>query len=646
MADVMVLKTQQWLNATYGGMTGYGSNIVEDGYTGINTINALLRAFQIELGITNTANTFGPTTVALFNTRFPNGIQQQAPNDPYEDNIYGIIQGACWCKGYTVGASNITRHFYGGTGNAIKNLRSDAGIDATTSTISLNIMKALLSMKYFRCEDEEIPKKIQTAQKYLNNHYENYIGLIPCDGKYSRDMNKALIFAIQAEEGLSPSTANGNFGQTTKACCPTIPYNNVETNVNGLTYSSSSIDKFIIIMKIALYVNGFGSGEISNIYDSTIIGQFQTNLMLNSTGICNLSTWLALLTSCGDVTRSAVACDTIYEMTSSRLSLLASNGFSIVGRYLTNTPNGSLDKKIKPGELSRIFNANFKFFPIFQESASYVSYFTAEKGTADLKKAFDAALIARLPQNTVIYFAVDFDATDANITNNILPYFQALHSAASTYCMPNYYKIGIYGTRNVCQRVLTAGYAVTSFVSDMSSGYSGNMGFGMPSNWTFDQFYETTISTNNESLNIDKVAYNENSSFDAVTQLDNNYPSIPDGIDDYHLGTATDIGEEDHFGNYFTVRSNHMRLTITLTSIIDTNPNLVADIMVFQSGVSYPIFSAYSLQRDVEIPLDWISLTKNLDYRIKYSCSHNGSGSEPTDVSGNIDVHISTNYSE
>ena len=54
MADLMVLKTQQWLNKTYGGKTGYGSNINENGNTGWTTIYALTRALQIELGITST----------------------------------------------------------------------------------------------------------------------------------------------------------------------------------------------------------------------------------------------------------------------------------------------------------------------------------------------------------------------------------------------------------------------------------------------------------------------------------------------------------------------------------------------------------------------------------------------------------------
>ena len=61
MTDQMVLKTQQWLNRTYRSKAGFGS-VVEDGYTGWGTVNALIRALQIELGITTTANNFGPVS--------------------------------------------------------------------------------------------------------------------------------------------------------------------------------------------------------------------------------------------------------------------------------------------------------------------------------------------------------------------------------------------------------------------------------------------------------------------------------------------------------------------------------------------------------------------------------------------------------
>lgn len=71
------------------------------------------------------------------------------------------------------------------------------------------------------------------------------------------------------------------------------------------------------------------------------------------------------------------------------------------------------------------------------------------------------------------------------------------------------YRIGVYGTRNVCTQVMEAGYAVTCYVSDLSTGYSGNMGFKLPANWNFDQFSEITGITDSAGVkwDLDKVAY-------------------------------------------------------------------------------------------------------------------------------------------
>lgn len=63
--DEMVLATQRWLNATYKNKTVFGA-VEESGKTGWPTINALIRALQIELGITATANNFGAGTQARF----------------------------------------------------------------------------------------------------------------------------------------------------------------------------------------------------------------------------------------------------------------------------------------------------------------------------------------------------------------------------------------------------------------------------------------------------------------------------------------------------------------------------------------------------------------------------------------------------
>ena len=219
MADQMVLLTQKWLNETYGGKTGYGNNISEDGITGQGTVNALLRAFQIELGITNTANSFGNTTISKFKTQFPNGISPQDDSDVSENNIYGIIQGALWCKGYSGGYSSITKHFYKKTAQSIIKLKQDAGCNETSTKITLNVMKALLTMTYFTLSSNG-DEKVHAMQQYLNRNYEDYIGLSPCDGLYGRQMNKSLIYALQAEEGLSPSSANGNLDKKQEHVVP------------------------------------------------------------------------------------------------------------------------------------------------------------------------------------------------------------------------------------------------------------------------------------------------------------------------------------------------------------------------------------------------------------------------------------------
>ena len=333
--DEMVLRTQQWLNRTYEGRIGYVS-VSETGNTGWNTIYALRRALQIELGITETSSNFGPTTTARFNARFPSGIYQQSIDDEAEDNIYGIIQGALWCKGYSTGSSEITRHFYSGTGNGIKSMKEDAGMINPDSTVTLNIMKALLSMDYFVCSEYNGgDEKIRAMQQYLNRNYEDYIGIGPCDGVYGRDTNTNVIYALQAEEGLSTSIANGNFGPSTKKYCPTIPYDNVATNAQGNKYSNEDIKRFIKIIQIALYANGFGDGVLSDTYNSEAVAEFQREHALSIfNGICSLETWLSLLISCGDTTRRADACDCATILTKAKAQTLYDNGYRRVGRYL------------------------------------------------------------------------------------------------------------------------------------------------------------------------------------------------------------------------------------------------------------------------------------------------------------------------
>lgn len=494
--DSMVLKTQQWLNATYGTDTRFNL-LTEDGITGWGTIYGLTRALQIELGITSTADNFGPSTIELFNSKYPNGIMQQAANDVYEDNVYAIIQGALWCKGYSTGASEITKHFYGGTGAAVINLKTDAGISAPTSTVTLNVMKALLSMnQYVRVSQGD--HKIRVIQQDLNNNYESYIGLAPCDGLYSRDMNKAMIMVLQAIEGLSTTDATGNFGPTTKAKCPILP--------NGSNVTESNCENAIKLLRYALYCNGYDLDSFAGTWDDeieSVLASFQSDYALSVTCEGDLDTWMSLLISTGNPDRSALACDCATILNSAKASSLYAAGYRYVGRYLTGTVGSNYTpKNLTQEEMRAIFAAGLKIFAIYQDNNPSVSYFTRAQGEVDASLAIAAAQSLGIPYHEVIYFAVDYDMMDYQITSNVIPYFEGIYSVMKSNRHP--YRIGVYGSRNVCSRV--SGKAVSSYVSDMSTGFSGNMGYPLPENWAFDQFNEYIFTSTDGSFGLDKDA--------------------------------------------------------------------------------------------------------------------------------------------
>lgn len=515
--DPYVFNVQHWLNTNYGQYVESGrfNLVTENGKTGWATIYALTRAFQIELGIQVTADNFGNGTINAFKTKYPTGIHQQADGDNSEDRVYGIIQGALLCKGYATGVDTPTLHFYNGTGNAIKSLKEDAGIDNSSSTVTLNIMKALLSMDYFYSYDtSERTQKIINMQRYLNANYESYIGLTPCDGIYGRGTSKALIYAIQAEEGMPTSVANGNCGPSTKRCLPNIPYTggyqkNGQTygvSYNGQTYSEENINRFKKLLNFALYFNNFGTGEITSNINSEIISNFQEKYSIPSTGTVDYTTWLSLLISCGDTDRDAIACDCATIITSENVEVLTNNNYRYIARYLSGYIASGASKALSTQELKILFDNDIRLFPIHQRSANAASYFTEENAIEDAESAATYANNLHLQFGAIIYFAVDFDATDEQITNLIIPYFAKLYSTFMTNSKGKY-RVGVYGTRNLCTRVCNAGYAVSSFVSDMSTGFSGNLGFTIPDNWALDQFATVTISSNGKSIEIDKDGF-------------------------------------------------------------------------------------------------------------------------------------------
>lgn len=444
------------------------------------------------MGIQELSDNFGPTTERYFkekvekqlNERFGAGI----------GNIVKIMQGGFWCKGinpYVSGTEAVDGLMTGLTTLAIKKFQEMAGL-APSGYMNAMLMKALLDMSAFAL----VPggdKNIRSMQQSLNAKYNRYFGLLPCDGVYQRDTNSALIYALQAEMGMDENTANGFYGPGTTAKTPTL--------------TVGSTGNFVKILQWALYVNGFNQSAVfSGSFTSYIAAEVENFRLFMNLPPYNTSADMTvikgLLSSAGNTDRAASACDMATQLTKQQAQLIKDNGYSIVGRYLTGSVGVGANKKDKNltiEEIQAITSVGLNIFPIYQDGGWEESYFDEGNGLRDGSLAHNAAFKLGFPYGATIYFAVDVDILDGNIPGTVLPYIKKVKESLDANGM---YKTGIYGTRNVCQQAIDAGFVEHCFVSDMSTGFSGNLGFPMPKEWAFDQFYEHSEL----GFPIDKVA--------------------------------------------------------------------------------------------------------------------------------------------
>lgn len=484
MMDPMVLQVQEYLNSTYGNRAGY-TPAPENGKTGWSTMYSLTRALQLELGITSTSDSFGPLTAAEYK-RWGEMVLGRVPTDTKGQRIVRILQGACWCKGYSPGAFNGL--FTELTRQAIINLQTDAGLPVRDGKVYDYIFKALLTMDAYRLTPGG-DVKIQEMQRDLNYHYFTTSGVQPADGQYQRGTNRALIYGIQTEQGISASQQTGSVGPTTRDRLPNL--------------SIGDTGVFVKFLQYAMYVNNFDTGAFDSSFSSAVktkVLEFQEFVGLMSDGLVGRQTWLSLLVSSGDPTRRGTASDCITEVTSARAQTLKNAGYQTIGRYLSNVPGG-LNKKIQPGELDTIFDAELTVFPIFQTQGSQVEDFSYAQGMSAAEEAYQAANSYGFKKDTIIYFAVDFDALGYQIVDNIMPHFEGINQKLKD--LGAKYRVGVYGPRSVCISVSDNGLAVTSFVSGMSNGFSGNLGYPLPKNWAFDQISTISLGSGEGFIEID-----------------------------------------------------------------------------------------------------------------------------------------------
>lgn len=522
MADQFVLEAQRYLNNRYGGYKDVWVPLAENGQTGTLMIEGLIRAFQIENGVPNVTGYLGPYTVGVMK-----GLQEISimdPNDEPNPNV-ALIQCALFCKGYHAGG--ITGIYYTNGVNAVKEMQSDASI-GVTGTINWKVWMGLFSMYWFKLVSGG-NTTIRTIQKQLNSDWSDVLGVQACDGVMSRNTALSLVGALQAAEGLTTwidDLSLVNFGDATTANCPTL-----RQGVNGNNI------KFNKIAQYGLYFNGINQRKFDGIFDSDMsynVSQFQdkyglTGMINDDSGVIGVSTMKSLLTSKGDTGRLALACDCSTVLNAKQASDLYNSGYRYIGRYLTGTVGVGAEERSKAltiSEIKAIQNAGLSIFPIYQDGGYYSEYFGKTlQGSYDAVTAIQRAKRLGFTNGTTIYFAVDFDCLEYETDGLIIPYFRQINTVFNQSGINSKnYKVGIYAPRYVCTKVYEAGLAEHSFVADMSTGFSGNLGYAIPENWAFDQFFEYTYPSS-PSFDLDKVGF---SGRDSGCRLCENQPDFSD----------------------------------------------------------------------------------------------------------------------
>lgn len=188
----------------------------------------------------------------------------------------------------------------------------------------------------------------------------------------------------------------------------------------------------------------------------------------------------------------AAGLDTMSN-TKSVAAQIKNAGYSFVCRYY-NTNNAA--KNLTLAEAQELSKAGLFIVSVWENGyPTSKSYFSYNQGVADAQAAINyARKTIGQPGGTPIYFAVDYDASDADVKGVIYDYFRGVNSAIINDGM-NYWA-GVYGSGAVCDYIVNHGenqqlMFVTYAWLAQSTGWRGYNSF---TNWNIKQGGAITVA--------------------------------------------------------------------------------------------------------------------------------------------------------
>lgn len=162
-----------------------------------------------------------------------------------------------------------------------------------------------------------------------------------------------------------------------------------------------------------------------------------------------------------------------------QLEALKSVGVETIFGYLN--PLGQTEKALTPARARAIRNAGFRLGLVSEGWGDFAhNGISAAAGKRDALHALKMAPTLGVTDESVIYFAVDTDASWGQIISLVVPYFRAIGDNARG-C-----KIGVYGSGAVCETILQQRLATHAWLS-CSSGWLRTKEFALSGKWALRQ---------------------------------------------------------------------------------------------------------------------------------------------------------------
>jgi hypothetical protein len=162
--------------------------------------------------------------------------------------------------------------------------------------------------------------------------------------------------------------------------------------------------------------------------------------------------------------------DTTVELTRHAAALKA-QGYDFALRYYSNNAS----KNLSLGEARALSAAGLQIGVVWETSGTHAGFFTRAQGLADGAQAFRMAKESIVqPFGSAIYFAVDYDPTQADLDGPVSNYFTGVHAAlyVANEGKPSY-RVGVYGSGLCCGTLLERGMASLSWLSQ-STAFTGS----------------------------------------------------------------------------------------------------------------------------------------------------------------------------